>query len=223
MLKPLAEPTASSARPRTMFACQIVATVIAGLVQLGVQSWMFESIPDMCDPHQKDHFTCTSTEVFYTASVIWGVVGPNLLFSPGQVYSFLRFFFLLGAIAPMCVYNKRRTLQPSLIVCTASRGSWRRDIPTVISDMLSEFVTKHLHALLVHRPSSFTSIPVIVNGTGWIPPASALNYVPWAIVGFVTQHVVRRRHFGWWSKYNCEFITQRPRLAHMRTHLRVRA
>ena len=47
------------------------------------------------------------------------------------------------------------------------------------------------------------SIPIIVNGTGWIPPASALNYVPWAIVGFISQYAVRRRHFGWWSKYNC--------------------
>ena len=84
-----------------MFWCQVIATVVAGLVQLGVQSWMFDNIPDMCQVGQKDHFSCASTEVFYTASVIWGVVGPNLLFSPGQIYSFLRFFFLGGAIAPM--------------------------------------------------------------------------------------------------------------------------
>ena len=40
------------------------------------------------------------------------------------------------------------------------------------------------------------------TGTGYIPPASAVNYVPWAIVGFVFQYVVRRRHFAWWTKYN---------------------
>lgn len=91
-------------RPRTMFWCQVVATVIAGIVQLGVQSWMFENIPDMCERDQKDHFTCASTQVFYTASVIWGVVGPKLLFSPGEIYSFLRFFFLFGAIAPIIPY-----------------------------------------------------------------------------------------------------------------------
>lgn len=26
--------------------------------------------------------------------------------------------------------------------------------------------------------------------------------VPWAIVGFIFQFVIRRRHFAWWSKYN---------------------
>ena len=87
-----------------MFWCQVVATVVAGIVQLGVQSWMFENIPDMCKSGQKDHFVCASTEVFYTASVIWGVVGPKLLFSPGQLYGFLRFFFLFGAVAPLIPY-----------------------------------------------------------------------------------------------------------------------
>jgi len=44
--------------------------------------------------------------------------------------------------------------------------------------------------------------PVIFNGTGLIPPATAINYVPWAAVGFVFQYVIRRRHFSWWTKYN---------------------
>ena len=56
--------------PRTMFACQIVATVISGTVQLGVQAWMFTNIPDMCSTTQKDGFICPGTQVFGTASVI---------------------------------------------------------------------------------------------------------------------------------------------------------
>ena len=96
-----------------MFWCQVVATVIAGIVQLGVQSWMFENIPDMCDPSQEDNFTCASTQVFYTASVIWGVVGPRLLFSAGQLYGFLRFFFLFGAIAPIVPYIATKRLPNS--------------------------------------------------------------------------------------------------------------
>jgi hypothetical protein len=53
-----------------MFWSQIVATVIAGTVQLGVQAWMFTNIADMCSPNQKDGFICPSTEVFGTASII---------------------------------------------------------------------------------------------------------------------------------------------------------
>lgn len=72
--------------PRAMFWAQVVATVIAGTVQLGVQAWMFTNIPDMCSPDQKDGFICPSTEVFGTASIIWGVIGPARQFSKGQVY-----------------------------------------------------------------------------------------------------------------------------------------
>ncbi|GJJ08981.1 hypothetical protein Clacol_003202 [Clathrus columnatus] len=64
----------------------IVATVIAGTAQLGVQSWMFSNIEDICSSDQKDGF------------------------------------------------------------------------------------------------------PVIFNGTGLIPPATAVNYVPWALVGFILQY-----------------------------------
>ena len=41
------------------------------------------------------------------------------------------------------------------------------------------------------------------TGIGLIPPASAANYVPWAIIGFLSQYVIRRRHFPFWAKYNC--------------------
>jgi len=56
--------------PRPMFWCQIVATVIAGTVQLGVQAWMFSNIKDICSPDQPDGFTCPNTTVFGTASII---------------------------------------------------------------------------------------------------------------------------------------------------------
>lgn len=50
---------------------------------------------------------------------------------------------------------------------------------------------------------SMNSIPIMLNGTAYIPPATAVNYVPWTIVGFIFQYLIRKRHFGWWSKYNC--------------------
>ncbi|KAG5725413.1 Sexual differentiation process protein isp4 [Termitomyces sp. T112] len=117
--------------PKYMFIGQVVAAVIAGTTQLGVQAWMFTNINGMCSPTQKDGFICPNTQVFGTASIIWGVIGPGLQFSKGQTY-----------------------------------------------------------------------YPVIFNGTGLIPPATAINYVPWAAVGFIFQYVVRRRYFSWWTKYN---------------------
>jgi OPT family small oligopeptide transporter len=150
--------------PRPMFFAQVCATALAGTVQLGVQAWMFENIPDMCSPDQRDGFICPATEVFGTASIIWGVIGPALQFSKGQIYYPLVFFFLIGAIAPVITYFISRKWPNTIL--------------------------------------KYINFPVIFSGTGYIPPATAVNYVPWAIVGFIFQYVIRRRHFSWWTKYN---------------------
>ncbi|KAI9462088.1 OPT oligopeptide transporter [Boletus coccyginus] len=150
--------------PRSMFWAQVVATIITGTVQLGVQAWMFTNIPDICSPAQKNGFICPSTEVFGTASIVWGVIGPARVFSPGQIYGGLTYFFLIGALCPVIAYMIHR--------------KWPNNIVR------------------------YVNFPVIFNGLGAIPPASALNYVPWAIVGFVFNYYIRRRHFAWWIKYN---------------------
>ncbi|KAH9832325.1 OPT oligopeptide transporter [Rhodofomes roseus] len=150
--------------PREMFWAQVVATVIAGTVQLGVQAWMFTNIPDICAPSQANGFICPSTEVFGTASIIWGVIGPARQFSQGQIYYGLVWFFLVGAACPLAAY-----------------------------------------LIGLKWPNSFikyVNFPVIFSGTGAIPPATAINYVPWAIMGFIFNYVIRRRHFSWWTKYN---------------------
>jgi hypothetical protein len=45
---------------------------------------------------------------------------------------------------------------------------------------------------------------LIFSGVNQIPPAAAVNYVPWAIVGFISQYIIRRRYFPYWAKYNCK-------------------
>ncbi|KAF8837165.1 OPT oligopeptide transporter [Paxillus ammoniavirescens] len=150
--------------PRTMFWGQVAASVVSGTVQLGVQAWMFTNIEDICTPHQKDGFICPSTQVFGTASIIWGVIGPQRQFSAGQVYHSLTWFFLIGTICPVVAW----------LLQMKWPNSWIR----------------------------YINFPVIFNGTSLIPPASAVNYVTWGIVGFIFQYVIRRRHFSWWTKYN---------------------
>ncbi|KAN0103685.1 oligopeptide transporter [Russula decolorans] len=86
---------------RPMFFCQVVATIVAGTVQLGVQTWMFSNIEGFCDADQKDGFICPYTTLFGNASIIWGVIGPRRLLSHGQLYYGLVFFFLAGILAPL--------------------------------------------------------------------------------------------------------------------------
>ena len=55
---------------RPVFFCQVVATVVAGTVQLCVQGWMFSNIEGLCDSDQKDGFICPHITVFGNASII---------------------------------------------------------------------------------------------------------------------------------------------------------
>jgi len=150
--------------PRPMFWCQVVGTVIAGTAQLGVMTWMFANIPDLCNENQDNDFTCNSTRVFGTASIIWGVIGPAFQFSKGQIYYALTFFFLVGAACPIILWLITRRYPNSIL--------------------------------------SYLNFPLIFSGVSQIPPATAVNYVPWAIIGFLFQYVVRRKHFSYWAKYN---------------------
>ncbi|RDW82549.1 hypothetical protein BP6252_03661 [Coleophoma cylindrospora] len=45
-------------------------------------------------------------------------------------------------------------------------------------------------------------IPLILSSTGAIPPATAGNYIPWAIVGLLFNYYIKNRYAGWWAKYN---------------------
>ncbi|KAJ7658962.1 OPT oligopeptide transporter protein-domain-containing protein [Mycena rosella] len=155
--------------PRPMFWCQVVATLIAGTVQLGVQSWYETPISsDLCSPSQPDSFTCASTQVFGTASVIWGLIGPNLFFSRGEVYFALIFFFAIGAACPIILW-----------LITRKRPN----------TMLNYLRYKNIRSL-------------IFSALGNIPPATAINFVPWGAFGFIFQYLIRRKYFAYWTKYN---------------------
>lgn len=90
--------------PRIMFSVQVVAATIACIWVTLVQDWMFNNIVDLCTPDQPQGFRCPGSTTFATASIIWGAVGPQRLFSPGAPYSGLLWLFLIGAVLPIPFY-----------------------------------------------------------------------------------------------------------------------
>ncbi|PWN29400.1 small oligopeptide transporter [Jaminaea rosea] len=48
----------------------------------------------------------------------------------------------------------------------------------------------------------YVNWPVIFSGTGYIPPATGINYSSWAFVGFLSHVVWRGKNFAQWSRYN---------------------
>ena len=90
--------------PRAMFSGQVVATIWSCIVQVSVLNWAFGSIPNLCDLEQENHYTCPNGRVFFNASVVWGLIGPQRMFNHGQIYNGLMYFFVAGLLSPPLFY-----------------------------------------------------------------------------------------------------------------------
>ncbi|OBA20919.1 OPT superfamily oligopeptide transporter [Metschnikowia bicuspidata var. bicuspidata NRRL YB-4993] len=92
-------------------------------ISLAVINFNITNIKDYCDPNQSQRFTCPSARTFYSASVIWGVIGPERVFS--HLYPILKWCFLIGfLLAPLMFLIKKyfskyqavRYFEPVLVI-----------------------------------------------------------------------------------------------------------
>ncbi|GLT48277.1 hypothetical protein SLA2020_219110 [Shorea laevis] len=93
--------------PRSMFMAQIVGTIVSVLVYTITAWWLMDTIPHLCDKSalpSDSPWTCPLDNVFFDASVIWGLVGPRRIFGDLGIYAKVNWFFLGGAIAPCLVW-----------------------------------------------------------------------------------------------------------------------
>lgn len=151
--------------PRTMFVGQTIATLWACIVQVAVLEWgLGGAIKDVCTAHQVNRFSCPNGRVFFNASVIWGLIGPQRIFSPGSLYVGLQWFWLAGILFPIALYIGARMFPRS--------------------------------------PIKYLSAALIFGGSGYIPPATPLNYLTWGIVGYVFNKYIRNNYRGWWMRFN---------------------
>uniref|UniRef100_A0A803MUR7 Oligopeptide transporter n=1 Tax=Chenopodium quinoa TaxID=63459 RepID=A0A803MUR7_CHEQI len=154
--------------PKAMFMAQIVGGLVSVAVYTGTAWWMMESIPHICDPSQlppDSPWTCSFDRTFFSASVIWGLVGPRRIFGDLGCYSHMNWFFLAGALAPCLVW---------LALKAFPKQKW----------------------------IGLINMPVILGATMMMPPASAVNFTSWIIVGFLSGYVVFRYRPKMWERYN---------------------
>jgi OPT family oligopeptide transporter len=89
---------------RTTFWAQFVACFLGAITQVGVLVWAIGHIDNLCQSDQSDNFTCPQGRANFSASVLWGAVGPMRLFSPGQMYSGYLHMFWIGALCPVVTW-----------------------------------------------------------------------------------------------------------------------
>src|ERR1700744_4401528 len=89
---------------RTTFSAQVVAIIWAAFVQIATMNWVLGNIENVCEPDQKDHFTCPNGSTFFSSSIVWGVIGPQRMFGPGSIYRPIMWFWLLGLLLPIAFW-----------------------------------------------------------------------------------------------------------------------
>lgn len=99
--------------PRHLVIAQLVGTMVCACVQLGVAFWLMDTVPHMCT-NQGAPFTCINTNTFFSASVIWGLVGPERIFGPGQLYHPLLYMFFIGLVVPIPFWYMSRRYPNSI-------------------------------------------------------------------------------------------------------------
>lgn len=90
--------------PRSLFFAQAIASLWGCVVQVAVLYWAFGAIDNICDIDQSARFSCPNGRVFFTASIIWGVIGPNRQFSGDGIYTNLQYFWIVGFTLPIIFY-----------------------------------------------------------------------------------------------------------------------
>ncbi|KAJ2769685.1 hypothetical protein IWQ56_002452 [Coemansia nantahalensis] len=89
--------------PRSLFIAQLVGTIIAAAVQLGVAFWLMDTVKNMCTPAGFP-FTCIQANTFFSASVIWGLIGPARMFGASSPYHPMLYMFFVGLVLPLPIW-----------------------------------------------------------------------------------------------------------------------
>nr|GMD88575.1 oligopeptide transporter 5-like [Ipomoea batatas] len=93
--------------PRSMFMVQLVGTLISCCVHFGTSWWLLTTVENICNPSKLpkgSQWTCPGDDVFYNASIIWGLVSPRRMFGNLGIYQAANYFFLVGLLTPIPIW-----------------------------------------------------------------------------------------------------------------------
>ncbi|GIC86125.1 uncharacterized protein Aud_002488 [Aspergillus udagawae] len=115
--------------PWHTFSAQIVATIVSAVVCTAMLNYQINKIPDICqrfdltppgiisltlivhaNSTQKDRFTCPGVNTYFSASVVFGSIGPRRMFGPRGPYSALLAAFPIGLALPVMLYFAQRRI-----------------------------------------------------------------------------------------------------------------
>ncbi|RIB14300.1 oligopeptide transporter 6-like protein [Gigaspora rosea] len=97
--------------PRSMFTSQIWGTIVGCIVNFWTMQMIIDSKRTYLDGTETDpsgQWTGYQSEIFNTASIVWGLIGPAKTFGAGSPYNVLLWGFLIGIFLPIPFYLLHR-------------------------------------------------------------------------------------------------------------------
>ncbi|KAF3024152.1 hypothetical protein E8E14_007550 [Neopestalotiopsis sp. 37M] len=90
--------------PWHTFAAQMIGTLVSTFVATAVMQYQI-NIEGICTSAAPMRMTCPGTNTFFTASVLWGTIGPIKVFGPQGQYGPLLLGFPLGALVVLIYWG----------------------------------------------------------------------------------------------------------------------
>ncbi|KAA8913055.1 hypothetical protein TRICI_003303 [Trichomonascus ciferrii] len=109
--------------PRLTATVLFASGIWSSLCNSSVVGWILYHIDDICTPDAANNMNCRSTQTSFNTHLVWGLAG-NHLFSPGDRYGFVLWFFLVGALLSIAVWllqqwkpnNFTKSINPALLM-----------------------------------------------------------------------------------------------------------
>ncbi|KAK3496216.1 OPT oligopeptide transporter protein-domain-containing protein [Neurospora crassa] len=90
--------------PKHTFAAQVVATLVSTFICTGILNFQMNDIPRVCTNEAPNKMTCPGINTFFTASVLWGTIGPKKIFGHNGQYTALMLGWPLGLLLPVITW-----------------------------------------------------------------------------------------------------------------------
>ncbi len=174
--------------PRAVFRGQLLSTILTSFVAYGVVDFVDNNVNGICDEDQAQHFTCDNgSRIYFSASVIWGLVGPKRVFA--QQYPVLRWLFLVGFILAFVWWGLKH-------YGGAIRDKAKKSLSQGLYSVLDWTIFKPISLLKDIHPALIS-----IGFLEWAPLNLAYQ-TGGMYLSFVFMYYIRRHMTAWWEKYN---------------------
>ncbi|CAG8652084.1 3835_t:CDS:10 [Cetraspora pellucida] len=140
--------------PKAMFTAQLWGTIVGAFINYWILQLIIYAKRPFLDGTMRDptgQWTGYRSQVFNTASIVWGLIGPGRTFGDGSIYHPLLWGFLIGFLAPIPFYllhkkfpNAKFNLVTIPLICNGLSILPGTYTNFIITGLIASFLSQHL-------------------------------------------------------------------------------